>query len=78
MNRKLEDKVAGTTGADSGIGLATAKRFVGEGAYVRSAGLERQTKSRRQSYFSPRTTAAMSSVRNSSSTAASPRSELRD
>jgi NAD(P)-dependent dehydrogenase (short-subunit alcohol dehydrogenase family) len=34
MNGKLEDKVAVITGADSGIGLATAKRFVGEGAYV--------------------------------------------
>lgn len=34
MDGKLEDKVAVITGADSGIGLATAKRFVGEGAYV--------------------------------------------
>lgn len=34
MNGKLEDKVAVITGADSGIGLATAKRFVDEGAYV--------------------------------------------
>jgi NAD(P)-dependent dehydrogenase (short-subunit alcohol dehydrogenase family) len=34
MKGKLEDKVAVITGADSGIGLATAKRFVREGAYV--------------------------------------------
>ena len=31
---KLEGKIALVTGANSGIGLATAKRFVTEGAYV--------------------------------------------
>ena len=31
---KLEGKIALVTGANSGIGLATAKRFVNEGAYV--------------------------------------------
>jgi NAD(P)-dependent dehydrogenase (short-subunit alcohol dehydrogenase family) len=34
MSRKLQNKIALITGGNSGIGLATAQRFVAEGAYV--------------------------------------------
>ncbi len=42
MSQKLSGKVALVTGGSSGIGLATAKQFVAEGAYVFITG-RRQT-----------------------------------
>jgi NAD(P)-dependent dehydrogenase (short-subunit alcohol dehydrogenase family) len=39
IGNKLEGKIAVVTGATSGIGLSTAKRFVSEGAYVFITGL---------------------------------------
>jgi NAD(P)-dependent dehydrogenase (short-subunit alcohol dehydrogenase family) len=49
MSRKLEGKIALVTGGSTGIGLATAQRFVNEGAYVfitgrRQAELDAATK----------------------------------
>lgn len=42
MTQKLSNKIALVTGGSSGIGLATAKRFIAEGAYVFVTG-RRQT-----------------------------------
>jgi NAD(P)-dependent dehydrogenase (short-subunit alcohol dehydrogenase family) len=42
MSQKLSNKIALVTGGSSGIGLATAKRFVTEGAYVFITGRRQQ------------------------------------
>jgi NAD(P)-dependent dehydrogenase (short-subunit alcohol dehydrogenase family) len=54
---QLKNKIAVVTGGSSGIGLATAKRFVEEGAYVFIAG-RRQPSSTRPSQRSARTSPA--------------------
>ena len=41
MSKKLQGKVAVITGGNSGVGLATAQRFVAEGAYVFITGRRR-------------------------------------
>ena len=53
MTLKLSDKIALVTGGTSGIGLATAQRFVAEGAHVFITGRLRSRRARRVGPFFP-------------------------
>jgi NAD(P)-dependent dehydrogenase (short-subunit alcohol dehydrogenase family) len=64
---KLEGKIAVITGGNSGIGLATAKRFVAEGAYVIITGRRK-----------PELEAAVASIGNNITGIRSDVSDLRD
>jgi hypothetical protein len=74
MSKKLEGKVAVITGGNSGIGLATARRFVAEGAQVFITG-RRQAELDEGSGTSARTSAACGATSPTSrtSTGCSPR-----
>jgi NAD(P)-dependent dehydrogenase (short-subunit alcohol dehydrogenase family) len=61
---KLEGKVAVITGGSSGIGLATAKRFVQEGAYVFIVGRRQQALDRAVSEIGKNVTAIPGDVSN--------------
>src|SRR5215470_11633893 len=61
---KLEDKVALVTGGSSGIGLATAKAFVREGAYVFITGRREQELTRAVSAIGANVTAIQGDVSN--------------
>ena len=66
MNGKLGGKVALVTGGNSGIGLATAKRFVAEGAYFLSLDADKRNSERqrkRSAATSPASRATWPSLR---------------
>jgi NAD(P)-dependent dehydrogenase (short-subunit alcohol dehydrogenase family) len=51
----LKNKIAVVTGGSSGIGLATAKKFVEEGAYLKNSG-KLEVAQQIANHESPRTT----------------------
>ena len=59
---KLENKIAVITGGNSGIGLATAKEFVAEGAYVYITGRRRQELDKAAAQIGRNVTAAQCDV----------------
>ena len=64
VGNKLEGKIAVITGGNSGIGLATAKRFVSEGAYVFISGRRQKELDLALSEIGKNVTAILSDVSN--------------
>jgi NAD(P)-dependent dehydrogenase (short-subunit alcohol dehydrogenase family) len=64
MSQKLAGKVAVITGGSSGIGLATATRFAGEGAYVFITGRRQAELDTAVKQLAPNVTAIQSDVSN--------------
>ncbi|QMV74421.1 SDR family oxidoreductase [Comamonas piscis] len=56
MERKFDNKVVVVTGGTSGIGLATAKKFAGEGAYVFVTGRRQEELEKAVKAIGPRAT----------------------
>src|SRR5947209_8382041 len=65
MSGKLEGKIALVTGGTAGIGLATARRFVKEGAYVFVTGRRRAELDAAAKLMSGHVTAVKPTPRNS-------------
>ena len=64
MGNKLEGKIAVITGGNSGIGLAAAKRFVSEGAYVFISGRRQKELDLALSEIGKNVTAILSDISN--------------
>jgi NAD(P)-dependent dehydrogenase (short-subunit alcohol dehydrogenase family) len=60
--KRFEDKVAVVTGGNSGIGLATAKAFAGEGAFVVITGRDEVSLKRAEGEIGPSATAIRADV----------------
>ena len=64
MPGKLEGKIALVTGGSSGIGLATAKRFADEGAYVFITGRRASELDKAKNFLGKNVTAVQGDVSN--------------